>query len=110
MPRCMDTLLPHAMPMYWGDAIECELRPEFRRFVAMLAIDDVSDSRVEMTCSIIIDDKEVWVSPELTTSNRPVAIDVPIPKASKKLELKGNCTSSFYVMFVDWVNAGFLMQ
>ena len=92
--------------------IDYDLKPDFRRFVAIAGVDD--EMKDYPQASVVF---EVWLD------GRPAArsilmrpgdfyyFDVPIPAASKKLRLVvGDGGDSIYADHADWANAGFVRQ
>ncbi len=108
--KIFGTKFYNALNMYCDDEYICELEPEYKRFVAMIGIDDVSDPRASTVFEVKIDGETVYKSKKMTLESKPVHIDIPIPDGSEKISLKGTGFSVFYWVFGDWVNAGFMLE
>ena len=97
-----------------------ELRPEFRRFVALAGADEnlleVSNGSnlaqfPSVVFKVLIDGQEAAVSPVMRVKTDAWRFDVPIPKGSQRMSLvvmdAGNGSRED---FADWVDAGFVLQ
>jgi hypothetical protein len=95
-----------------------ELRPEYRRFVALAGVDEhilevANGSNVAMYPSVVfkvfLDGREVASSPVMRIAEHPWRFDVPIPVGSKQISLvatdagDGNREDR-----ANWVDAGFI--
>lgn len=103
------------------------LKPEYKRFVASVGIDDrflfeeteISPSergrRVAMYPSlrflVLIDGVEHASSPIMRVGSAPWGFDVEIPLGSRQITLSVISTGTPYPLeYGDWVNAGFIIQ
>ncbi len=96
--------------MLGRDRITCKLRPEYKRFVAMLAADDSSDVRAQCVMEILVDGKVVYTSPTLRGNGLPVHMDVPIPPGSREMVIRSKSFGHMYWNYVAWIHAGFMRQ
>ena len=106
--RAMGTPFQNSIAMYRGDKIVCNLKPEYKRFVALLAMDDVSDARGGSVFKVQVDDEVVYETPRMTRESEPIQIDIPIKPGSQTLRLIGSDPGFPYWIFWDLVNAGFI--
>ncbi len=93
-------------------AMDYELKPDLRRFVAVVGVDD--EMKDCSQASVVF---EVWLDGRPTARSilmRPgdcYYFDVPIPAGSKRVRLVvGDGGDSIYADHADWANAGFLRQ
>lgn len=97
-----------------------ELKPEYRRFVAMAGADenvigDSSGSNLAKYPSVVfkvfIDGREVAASPVMRVQSPAWRFDVEIPAGAKKISLVAmDAGDGSREDFADWVNAGFLVR
>lgn len=92
--------------------IDYELKPEYRRFVAVVGVDD--EMKDYPQASVVF---EVWVDGRKLAQSvviRPgdfCYFDVPIAAGSKSFRLVvGDAGDSIFADHADWANAGFLQQ
>lgn len=100
--------------------ISYEVRPEYRRFVALAGVDEhilevANGSNVARYPSVVfkvfLDGREVASSPVMRIAEQPWRFDVPIPAGSKRISLvatdagDGNREDR-----ANWVDAGFILS
>ncbi len=91
------------------DQIALQLRPDFKRFVAMIAPDDLSDSRSHVTMEILVDEKIIYESPQLVANMTPIHIDVPLPQNSKVMIIRMKNATGMYMLYCDLIHPGFML-
>ena len=71
-------------------------------------MDDVSDARGGSVFKVQINDEVVYEAPRMTRESEPIQIDMPIKPGSQTLRLVGSGPESWYWVFWDWIDAGFI--
>jgi len=97
-----------------------ELKPEFRRFVALAGADEnlveISNGSnlakfPSVVFKVLIDGREVAVSPVMRVKTAAWRFDVPIPEGSRRISLVAmDAGDGSREDFADWVDAGFVVQ
>jgi hypothetical protein len=100
-------------------AVHYSIRPEWKRFVALAGVDDnLLDDELgrnlaayaAVVSKVFIDGQLMAESPVVRTSQEPWRFDVPIPAASRMINLV--CTNARSRNVLDygcWANAGFVL-
>ncbi|MBM4080071.1 MAG: DUF1080 domain-containing protein, partial [Planctomycetes bacterium] len=84
------------------------LAPQFKRFVAVVGVDDEKDSG-SVTFEVQADQKSLFKSEKVTRTSDAACIDVEIPKGSQQLRLLvGDAGDGIGCDHADWANAGFM--
>lgn len=101
-------------------ALMYELRPEYRRFVALAGADEnlvsiSNGSNLAMHPSVVfkvfIDGREAAASPVMRVLSPAWRFDVPIPEGAKLISLVAmDAGNGSREDFADWANAGFLVR
>jgi hypothetical protein len=109
----------HGIPFKKGVGIQAdselvyELKPEYKRFVAFIGIDDKVDDKVtpNVIYQVFADERLLFESAALRANQPPVEVNVAIPEGSKKLRLvvKGDEEETAWNS-ADWARAGFLTK
>jgi hypothetical protein len=91
--------------------ISYKVRSDFRRFVALVGVDDEKDGAGTVSFSVCADDKPLVDTGKLTTADDARAINVEIPKGTKLLRLLvGDAGDGVGCDHADWANAGFMTE
>ena len=91
--------------------VVCALRPDRRRFVARVGIDDLQGRRGSIVARIYADDVLLDQSPRLVGGQSPWPVDVAIPARSRRLRLVvDDGYDTIEGDLADWAYAGFLTQ
>ena len=108
----------HGMGVHAPCELAYDLKPEYRRFVALAGVDEhlaalSHGSNLAQYPSvrfkIFIDGREVAASPVMRILFQPWRFDLPIPKDSKRISLVAtDAGDGSREDFANWVNAGFL--
>ncbi len=96
--------------LFKHDHIIIPLQPNYRQFVAMIGIDDLSDIRGHIVFEILIDGQQVFQSDKMSVEDDPYNIAIDIPEGSKELVLKAKEFSNFYWVWGDWIHPGFVLR
>jgi hypothetical protein len=89
--------------------IVVDLRPDWRRFVAVVGVDDQKGNEGSVIAKVFADDEPLDHSPVLRGGKAPWPIDVAIPPGAARLRLV--VTDAYDTLegdLADWANAGFL--
>jgi len=85
------------------------LKPEYKRFVSLVGIDDQTDGRGSVIVKVLVDGKVVVQTCVLRGGELPEPIDVEIPQGAKQLKLVIEDAGDGYGHDdADLVNAGFV--
>lgn len=103
-----DTTFLKGLVMYKQDQIICPLEPRYKKFVAMIGIDDLSDIRGYTVFQVLIDGESVFESDKMSVDSVPYNIQIDIPAGSRELVLKAREYSDFYWVYGLWISPGFL--
>jgi nicotinamidase-related amidase len=110
----------HGMGFRAPSSVQYELKPEYKRFVALAGIDDnllsqnngrflAMHSSVQFKVSI--DGKIVAESPVMRISQEAWRFDIPIPPNSRRINLSCTDAGSRHLLdFGNWTNAGFVTE
>jgi len=86
-------------------------KPEFKRFVAVVGIDDETGAAGSIRFSVLADDRTLLKTPVLTGNDEPFSINVVLPAGTEQVRLivddGGNGIGSDHG---DWANAGFVTR
>jgi hypothetical protein len=110
----------HGMGVHAPCALAYEVRPEYKRFVALVGADEnVIDSSngsnlakyPSIVFKVFIDAREVAVSPVMRVQSPAWRFDVPIPENSRTITLVAmDAGDGSREDFANWVNAGFVIN
>ncbi len=110
---------PHGLGIHAPCELMYEIKPEYRRFVALAGadenlIDQSNGSNLAKYPSIVfkvfIDGKEAAASPVMRALSPAWRFDVPIPPGSKTIALAAmDAGDGSREDFADWANAGFVL-
>lgn len=81
--RLADTTYPHGVGTHARTEIHVNLRGAVKRFVADVGIDMASDGEGWLRFAVIVDDKEVTLSPVIHRGNAPHHIDIDLTGAQR---------------------------
>lgn len=91
--------------------INYKVRSNYRRFVAVVGVDDEKDGMGTVSFSVLADDKPLVETGPLNARQERVPINVAIPKGTKLLRLLvGDAGDGVACDHADWANAGFLTE
>jgi hypothetical protein len=91
--------------------IAYKVRSDFRRFVAVVGVDDEKDGQGTVTFAVFADDKPLLETGALNGFQERVPINVEIPKGTKLIRLLvGDAGDGVACDHADWANAGFLTE
>jgi hypothetical protein len=91
--------------------ISYKVRSDFRRFVAVVGVDDEKDGMGTVTFAVFADDKPLLESGPLNGFQERIPVNVEIPKGAKLLRLLvGDAGDGIGCDHADWANAGFLTE
>ena len=83
----------------------------YRRFVAVVGVDDEKDGQGTVTFTVLADDKPLIETGPVTARQERVGINVEIPKGTKRLRLLvGDAGDGVGCDHADWANAGFITE
>jgi hypothetical protein len=109
----------HGMGFRAPSSVQYEIKPEYKRFVALAGIDEnmLGDNGrfVAMHSSVVfrlfIDGKPMAESPVMRISQEPWRFDVEIPEGSRSINLVCMDAGSRSLLdYGNWINAGFIKQ
>jgi nicotinamidase-related amidase len=110
----------HGMGFRAPSSVQYEIKPEYKRFVALAGIDenlreDNNGRFVAMHSSVVfqlfIDGKEMAESPVMRISQEPWRFDVEIPTGSRRINLVCMDAGSRSLLdYGNWIDAGFITQ
>lgn len=110
----------HGMGVHAPCELVYDLKPEFKRFVALAGIDEnvvaVSNGSnlaryPSVVFKVFMDGREVAVSPVMRVLTLAWRFDVPIPDGAKRISLVAmDAGDGSREDFADWANAGFLTR
>jgi hypothetical protein len=110
----------HGMGFRAPSSVQYEIKPEYKRFVALAGVDDnllsqnngrflAMHSSVQFKVSI--DGKIVAESPVMRISQEAWRFDVPIPPNSRRINLSCTDAGSRHLLdFGNWADAGFVTE
>jgi hypothetical protein len=102
----------HGISAHANAEVVYDVKPEYRRFVATVGIDDVAGENGNVTFQVYADGKQIAETPLLEgCTQRFWHIDCPLPKGTKQLRLTakvGPYGGGWHM--ADWVNAGFVTK
>ncbi|MDR0385078.1 MAG: NPCBM/NEW2 domain-containing protein [Prevotellaceae bacterium] len=116
--RVRGTTYAHGMGFRAPSSVQYDIKPEYKRFVALAGIDDnmldVNNARfIGMHSSVIfcvyIDGVKMSESPVMRLSQEPWRFDIPIPEGSRRINI--SCMDAGTRNMLDygnWINAGFI--
>lgn len=91
--------------------ISYKVRSDFRRFVAVVGVDDEKDGQGTVTFSVLADDTVLFESGRLDGYQERVPVNVEIPRGAKLIRLLvGDAGDGIGCDHADWANAGFLTE
>jgi|GEM_PF-284743 len=91
--------------------ISYKVRSDFRRFVAVVGVDDEKDGVGTVTFSVLADDKPLVETGPLTGFQERIPINVEVPKGTKFVRLLvGDAGDGVGCDHADWANAGFITE
>jgi nicotinamidase-related amidase len=110
----------HGMGFRAPSSVQYEIKPSYRRFVALAGIDEnmlyQDNGRfIAINSSVVfrvfIDGKMMAESPVMLISQEPWRFDVPIPAGSRRINLVCMDAGSRNILdYGNWVNAGFISE
>ncbi len=92
------------------DSLKVNLKPEYKKFVAIVGPDILSDPRAYAHIEILIDGEKVYRSQKMKTDSQPLTLEIEIPPNSKEMIIRFADYSNFYWLYVDLVHCGFLTK
>lgn len=111
---------PHGMGVHAPCQLVYEIKPEYRRFVALAGADEnltrVSNGSnlakyPSIVFKVFIDGREAAASPVMRVQSSAWRIDVAIPDGAKIISLAAmDAGDGSREDFADWANAGFLLR
>jgi hypothetical protein len=88
-----------------------KVRSDYRRFVALVGVDDEKDGAGTVAFSVCADNKALVETGRLSAADEARALNVEIPKGAKVLRLLvGDAGDGNACDHADWANAGFLTE
>jgi nicotinamidase-related amidase len=116
--RIRGTVYAHGMGFRAPSSVQYDLKPEYKRFVALVGVDDnmldTNNARfVGMHGSVVfgvyIDGVKAAESPVMRISQEPWRFDVEIPEGSRRINISCMDAGSRNILdYGNWVNAGFV--
>jgi nicotinamidase-related amidase len=110
----------HGMGFRAPSSVQYDLKPEYRRFVALAGVDEnmlepENARAIGMHASVIfcvyIDGVKKAESPVMRLSQEPWRFDVAIPEGSRRINLSCMDAGSRHPLdYGNWVNAGFVIK
>jgi hypothetical protein len=110
----------HGLGFRAPSGVQYELKPEYKRFVALAGVDEnmlaVNNGRFlaihsSVVFRLIIDGKPVAESPVMRISQEPWRFDVAIPAGSRRISLSCMDAGSRNTLdYGNWVDAGFILK
>ena len=87
------------------------IKPEFKRFVSLVGVDDQTGSRGSLVVQIYVDDQLKAKTPALRGGQAPQCLDVELPPGSKQLRIVIDDAGDGYAYDdADFANAGFVVK
>jgi nicotinamidase-related amidase len=118
--RVRDITYAHGLGFRAPSSVQYEIRPEYKRFVALVGIDEnmlgQNNARfIGMHSSVVfcvyIDSVKMAESPVMRLSQEPWRFDVPIPEGSRYINISCMDAGSRNILdYGNWVNAGFIIK
>jgi nicotinamidase-related amidase len=118
--RVRDKTYQHGLGFRAPSSVQYEIKPEYKRFVALAGVDDNLLSQhngrfLAMHCSVIfkisIDGKIVAESPVMRISQEPWRFDIEIPQGSRRINISCTDAGSRNILdYGNWVDAGFVTE
>jgi hypothetical protein len=110
----------HGMGFRAPSSVQYEIKPEYKRFVALAGIDEnllaQNNGRFiaihsSVVFKLFIDGKQVAESPVMRISQEPWRFDVAIPQGSRQLNVICMDAGSRNILdYGNWVDAGFIVK
>jgi nicotinamidase-related amidase len=110
----------HGLGFRAPSAVQYEIKPEYKRFVALAGIDenilDTDNARfvannISVVFKVFIDGKLSAESPVMLLSQEPWRFDIKIPQGSRQLNIVCMDAGSRNLLdYGNWVNAGFITK
>ncbi|MDR3232805.1 MAG: NPCBM/NEW2 domain-containing protein [Planctomycetaceae bacterium] len=110
----------HGMGFRAPSAVQYEIKPEYKRFVALAGIDEnilaVNNGRFlvihsSVVFKLFIDGKPVAESPVMRISQEPWRFDVEIPAGSRRIDMVCMDAGSRSILdYGNWLDAGFITR
>jgi hypothetical protein len=109
--RLAGEIYPVGLATHANSVMTYALTPTWRRFVAVVGIDDHVGKKGSIQCEVRIDGKLVSRSPILHGGDaQPWNFDVPIPTGAKQISLITTDAGDGYGNdHANWVQSGFLL-
>jgi len=88
-----------------------DLKPEYRRFVAVVGLDDRKKDEADssIVAQVMVDDVLLYESPTVRGGDMPCGTDVGIPEGAKQIRLViTGADDGIRNDMADWANAGFV--
>ena len=111
LPLTLDgTKYDHGIGVHAEAEVVYDLRPAFRRFVAVVGLDDVTGEKGSVVFKVIVDGKLVTQSPPLEgMSQRYWHLDCALPSGARRIHLVVDAGPGGGGWgMADWANAGFV--
>ncbi|MDR2848707.1 MAG: NPCBM/NEW2 domain-containing protein [Bacteroidales bacterium] len=110
----------HGMGFRAPSSVQYDIKPEYKRFVALAGIDEnmlAQDYgrfiaiRSSVVFKLFIDGKQVAESPVMRISQEPWRFDVEIPQGSRRLNVVCMDAGSRSILdYGNWIDAGFIVK
>ena len=99
----------HALGVFAASVVTYELKPEYRRFVSLVGIDDALGRSGSIRAIIKIDGATVHESPVLRGGDTPWPVNVAIPPGSREIALVVDDGGDGTIRdMTNWASAGFV--
>ncbi|MDR1493411.1 MAG: isochorismatase family protein [Planctomycetaceae bacterium] len=118
--RVRGTTYQHGLGFRAPASVQYELKPEYKRFVALAGVDENLLSQnngcffamhSSVVFKIFIDGKLVSESPAMRISQEPWRFDVEIPEGSRRLSMSCTDAGSRHLLdYGNWLDAGFIVE
>ena len=87
------------------------LKPEYKRFVSLVGVDDQTAGKGSIRVHIYVDDQLKTETAILKGRQAPVSLDVELPKGGKELRIVIDDAGDGYAYDdADFANAGFIVR
>ena len=87
------------------------LKPEYRRFVALVGVDEQTSGRGSIRVKVYVDEKVVFTTPVLRGDQPPCPLNVTLPTGGKELRIVIDDAGDGYGYDdADFANAGFIVR
>ena len=100
---------PKALGVHAKSIVTYELKPEYRRFVSLIGVDDMQGRTGSIRAIVKIDGKALFESPILRGGDAPCPVNVTIPPGSSEIALiVDDAGDGIGKDMANWAGAGFV--